>query len=96
MGGFRNYRRNKIETKEDFYKRCSEILNIEHTYTEPPRRRNRWNTRRLGNGRYTGFGLIQWYGPNCIRVMTKSFGCKVFSNSQEVYDLLTQFMATKA
>jgi hypothetical protein len=74
------------EDKKEFYKQCSIILNIEHVYNEPVPRRNRWNTRRLGNGRYPGFGLIQCFGSS-VRIMSKH-GTKMFNTYEEVYDYL--------
>lgn len=76
------------EEKEDFYKKCGIILGIDHEYSVPVPRRNRWNTRRLGNGRYPGFGLIQCFGCQ-VRLISKS-GTKMFKSYQEVYDYLTE------
>jgi hypothetical protein len=74
------------EDKKAFYERCGEILGIEHVYAKPVPRRNRWNTRRLGNGRYPGFGLIHCYGSS-VRVMSKH-GTKMFNSYEAVYDYL--------
>lgn len=53
------------QKQEAFYKRCADILNIPHTYNAPVRR-NRWTNRRLGNGRFPGFGLIRCYGTSVM------------------------------
>lgn len=74
------------EEKKKFYETCGQILNIDYTFIEPVPRRNRWNTRRLGNGRYPGFGLIQCFGSK-VRVMSKH-GTKMFDQYDEVYDYL--------
>lgn len=74
------------DEKRVFYERCSEILGIEHVYNTPVRRRNRWNTRRLGNGRYPGFGLIQCFG-NGARVMSRH-GTRMFNSYDAVYEYL--------
>jgi hypothetical protein len=74
------------DEKRAFYERCSEILKIEHVYNTPVRRRNRWNTRRLGNGRYPGFGLVQCYGGS-VRVVSRH-GTRMFKTYEEVYDYL--------
>lgn len=74
------------EERREFYGRCSDILNIEHDYRDPVRRRTRWNTRNLGNGRYPGFGLVQCFGGN-VRVVSKH-GTKVFHTYEETYDYL--------
>ena len=76
------------DEKREFYARCAEILNIEHEYREPVPRRNRWNTRRLGNGRYPGFGLIHCFGST-VRVMSK-LGTRQFDSYEKVYEYLEQ------
>ena len=53
------------EKQEAFYNRCADILNIPHTYAAPVRR-TRWTNRRLGNGRFPGFGLIRCYGASVM------------------------------
>lgn len=77
-----------IEEKKEFYNKCSEILNIDHIFKEPVRRRTRWNTRNLGNGRFPGFGLIQCFGSS-VRVMSKK-GTKIFYSYDEVYRYLKE------
>lgn len=73
------------QEKQEFYETCSRILNIDHEYTDPVRR-TRWNNRRLGNGRYPGFGLVQCFGSS-VRVASKH-GTKMFKSYEEVYDYL--------
>ncbi len=80
------YMMKTIEEKREFYARCAEILNIEHEFREPVPRRNRWNTRRLGNGRFPGFGLIQCFGSH-VRVISKQ-GTRIFKTYEEVYQYL--------
>lgn len=75
-----------LEEKEAFYAKCAEILNIEHVFHVPVRRKTRWNTRFLGNGRYPGFGLVQCYG-SVVRVVSKR-GTRVFNTYEEVYEYL--------
>ncbi len=74
------------EEKREFYENCAKILGISHEFNEPVPRRNRWNTRRLGNGRYPGFGLVQCFGST-VRVMSKH-GTKMFTTYSEVYQYL--------
>ena len=57
-----------MDEREEFYRRVSEILNIPHDYHVPYRRKTRWNARRLGNGRFPGFGLVQDFGGS-VRIM---------------------------
>lgn len=74
------------DEKRVFYDTVSSILNIEHQFHDPVRRRTRWNTRIKGNGRFPGFGLMQCFGST-IRVASKH-GTKVFKTYEEVYDYL--------
>lgn len=74
------------DEKRAFYTQCSKILNIEHEYKVPVKRRNRWNTRQLGNGRYPGFGLIQCFGSS-VRVVSKH-GTRMFDSYEKVYEYL--------
>lgn len=75
------------EEKKAFYARCGEILGIEHDWQEPVFKRTRWNNRKLGNGRFPGFGLVQTFGTR-YRVVSKA-GTKVFDEKQDVFDYLT-------
>ena len=77
------------EAKKEFYARCGEILGMEHDWQEPVKRRTRWNTRNLGNGRYPGFGLVQCFGPVTFRVVSKQ-GTRMFSSPDEVYAYLEE------
>lgn len=74
------------DEKREFYDNCAKILDIEHAFNEPVRRRNRWNTRLIGNGRYHGFGLVQCFGST-VRIVSKR-GTKIFYTYEEVYDYL--------
>lgn len=51
-------------TIDEFYAECAALL---HTTDEceafPYYRRNRWNNRRPGRGRFPGFGMIRAFGP---------------------------------
>lgn len=75
-----------LDEKREFYENCADILHIEHDYHDPVPRRTRWNTRRLGNGRYPGFGLVQCFGSS-VRVMSKH-GTKIFKTYEETYEYL--------
>ena len=74
------------EEKRDFYENVSRILEIEHEYSIPAYKRNRWTTRKLGNGRYPGFGLVQCFGTT-VRVVSKH-GTKMLYSYEEVYEYL--------
>lgn len=75
-----------IDEKKKFYDTCAEILCVPHEFSEPVRRRTRWNTRKLGNGRYPGFGLVQCFGSH-IRVISKH-GTRMFNDYDQVYEYL--------
>lgn len=75
-----------IDEKQHFYQTCADILDIPHTFNDPVPRRNRWNARRLGNGRYPGFGLVQCFGSK-IRVISRH-GTKMFDDYEQVYQYL--------
>lgn len=77
------------EEKKIFYDRCAEILKIPHEWNEPARRRTRWNNRRLGNGRFPGFGLVQTCGEKSFRVVSKA-GTRVFDTADAVYAYLKE------
>ncbi len=80
------------DEKREFYRNCAEILNIEHDFHDPVRRRTRWNARFLGNGRFPGFGLVQCFGSS-VRVMSKQ-GTKVFKTYEETYNYLKKVVDT--
>ena len=79
--------RNIREDDKKFYDECSRILGIEHDYSEPPRRRTRWNTRNLGNGRFPGFGLVRAYGQ--MVMVTSRQGTRTFPKREEALRYLT-------
>jgi len=83
------YVRDMKEQQKEFYDRCAELLGIDHEYTEPVLKRTRWNSRRNGNGRYPGFGLIRCYGDTVV-IITSKYGTKTFPNFDEVYKFLEE------
>jgi hypothetical protein len=50
--------------KADFYLRCAEIMDAEHELIirSPFFRRNRWNNREAGSGRFPGIGIVRHFG----------------------------------
>jgi len=74
------------EEKEAFYARCGEILGIEHNWNTPVKRRTRWDARRIGNGRYPGYGLIRVYGSQAM--VTNHKETRWFKTADEVYEYL--------
>lgn len=57
-------------TAEEFYNAVAELLQCEeHVYKLfPYLKRDRWNNRAAGNGRYPGFGLVRMFSPNLVVV----------------------------
>lgn len=82
MVGFMNN-----EAKKAFYKRCGEIIGIPHQWQEPVARRTRWNNRKLGNGRFPGFGVIRTFGVH-FHIMSKEHGIHRLTSEEEVYAFL--------
>lgn len=70
-----------LQDNETFYGACAEALGIPHDYRRPVRRRTRWSNRRLGNGRFPGFGLVRLHGETVI-VMSHQ-GTKPFNTRGE-------------
>lgn len=70
--------------REEFYNRCSEILDISHSYHQPVPKRTRWNNRFLGNGRFKGYGVIRYHSEVSIVVISKK-GTRYFNNVDAVF-----------
>ena len=75
-----------IDKNKAFYEACSQILRIPHEYSVPVKRRTRWNTRLLGNGRFPGFGLVRCYGD--LVIIVARTGTVQFSTHQKALDYL--------
>lgn len=63
----------EISEVELFYQDVSDLLGIENNYrydayTVGGKYRTRWNNRKPGNGRFEGYGLIRFFGPDVIHV----------------------------
>ena len=63
----------EISEVESFYQDVSDLLGIENNYEYNPHTvggtyRTRWNNRKPGNGRFEGYGIIRFFGPNVIHV----------------------------
>lgn len=60
-------------TNDEFYLRCAEIVGVETVLTERSKyyRRNRWNNRKPGNGRFPGVGIIRVFGSQVHVALTK-------------------------
>ena len=73
-----------------FYEECSNILGLTHNHVEPVPRRNRWNNRNPGNGRYAGYGLIRYYNSGLIHVQFGSKGSGIYNSEESVFDFLNK------
>jgi hypothetical protein len=60
---------NKDDGVEVFYQSVAALLQCDSHYTKfPYGRRTRWNNRSAGNGRFSGHGLVRYFGSNHIHV----------------------------
>jgi hypothetical protein len=59
-----------IEVEEGFYHAVARLLECKgHVYSKfPYSKRNRWNHRQPGNGRYPNHGIVRRFGPRAIHV----------------------------
>lgn len=73
--------------RKEFYETCAKIIDVEHEFNSPVRKRTRWNNRKLGNGRFPGFGLIRHFG-SCIIVTPKDRDSTTFKHESDVFDYL--------
>jgi len=75
----------KFEVERRFYEDVAKLLNTEYDYKPFPwARRNRWNNRHPGNGRYPSFGLVRMFSPTLVHVQLYSPSrLSAFFNSTE-------------
>jgi len=76
---------------EQFYQDVSDLLGIENKYeynryTVGGTYRTRWNNRKPGNGRFEGFGIIRFFGPQMIHVAINKpcYLCGTFDSTDAV------------
>jgi len=77
--------------KEEFYAAVAAVLGVDNTYEVKLPYKRRW-TRGLGNGRYEGFGIVRWFGQNCIHVATPTWS-QQFQDPAAALAAITQFRA---
>lgn len=73
-----------------FYETCAELLGISYECEAfPYHRRNRWNNRSPGQGRYKGYGIIRKFG-DCYQVSLRYpiTHHAIYSSEEEVYAFL--------
>jgi len=68
--------------KREFYAAVAAKLGVEDTYVELLPYRRRWGQRKLGNGRYEGYGLVRWYSENFITVTPEGCSTSVFKDAE--------------
>jgi hypothetical protein len=85
----------ETDSVEKFYQDVAELLGVENNYeynryTVGGTYRTRWNNRKPGNGRFEGYGLIRFFGPECIHVaLNKPVHInQVFTSTEEVLSVL--------
>ena len=78
----------------EFYKKCSDILDVDHQYDLPKRKITRWNNRNPGNGRFENYGIIRYFSSNFIHVSFSNINT-TFTNEQDVYDFLRDYKCLK-
>jgi len=75
-----------MENKEEkFYLNVAKIIGCaDHNYRPYPfRKRTRWNTRTIGNGRFPGHGIIRRFSDNNIHVQLYNPNIKGVFRSDE-------------
>lgn len=75
--------------KEEFYAAVAALLGVENTYKEKLPYKRRW-TRGLGNGRYEGYGIVRWFGSNCIHIAIYGLN-GTFDNPETALAALREF-----
>lgn len=90
---------NDIGVEEGFYHAVAELLACSgHVYERfPYERRNRWNHRRLGNGRYPGHGIVRRFGPGVILVRLNSPSIHgVFGSAEEAISAIRRALGDRS
>lgn len=74
-------------TDEEFYRRCGEILGVEHTGKAFAHyARTRWNNRTPGRGRYPGRGIVRLFGNTVHIALTNPPCSKTIKGRQAALD----------
>jgi len=63
-----------VRSEERFYRAVADIIGCaDHEYRPYPfRKRTRWNTRQIGNGRFPGHGIVRRFSENMVHVSLTS------------------------
>ena len=75
---------------EDFYQAVATLLEFEnHSYIRPVPKKNRWNNRHPGNGRFVNHGLVRYFGPSYIHINLHSPPVHgLFSNVEDALEAI--------
>ena len=80
--------------ENEFYQACAELLNAEHIGAAfPYYKRNRWNNREPGRGRYPGCGIIRDFGSTVHVALTAPIELmRTFNSRDEALTVLTELL----
>ncbi len=83
--------------EQAFYQDCAKLLGTEHDYQPYPyRRRNRWNNRVPGNGRFPGFGLIRLFGDRVHIQLRSPVRVNLWCSRDDALEYLKALCSVKA
>jgi len=78
---------------EQFYQDVADLLGVDSSYrynkfTVGGTYLTRWNNRKPGNGRFEGFGLVRFFGPESIHVAINKpvYHNKVYASAEEALE----------
>ena len=80
----------RVQQEQAFYTECAKILDIDYKYVPPFLNRTRWNVRTLGNSRFAGYGTIQMFNTQVIRVMFRDYRSGTFDSPNAVFEFLKE------
>ena len=81
----------------NFYEQCAKIMGVDYSCNSfLGRRRNRWNNRHPGNGRFEGFGIIRKFGSKIQVALRCPLTLHIICDSEEeVLNLLRNLYGPK-
>ena len=85
-----------IGAEQGFYQAVAEALGCDHDYKQNELwRLRRWN-RTIGNGRYSGHGLVRRYSATCIMVqLTNPNVMGLYTSAQEALEAIKAAIGEK-
>jgi hypothetical protein len=74
---------------EQFYDEVAKVLGTTHEHLPfTHRRRNRWNNRGPGSGRFPGKGIVRVFGDKIHVALTQPMISKICNSKEEALELL--------